>query len=235
MAGFVAFQWLNKSSDAGRARGRNLKLFTYIFITALMYAGIAFLPWLLYILTALIILLAVREINHVSAEAGRLPWVAYLIALPVFYLFVLFIQKPQSPVQLFVYFIIINFDGYSQITGELFGRHLLFPAISPAKTREGLLGGTLVAVVLTLLMWPYFPQGTTLVEIILFTLYIVAFGFAGDVLASWYKRVCGVKDYSALIPGHGGILDRFDSFIMAGAGIQLAQWAAGTFFPLPAL
>lgn len=231
--GFIAFQWLNRSSDKLKARSRNVKLFTYIFITALMYAGIAFLPWLLYLLAAFIVIISVREITHISALANRSSWIALLVALPVFYLFVLFIQKPQSPIQLFTYFIIINFDGFSQISGEVFGKHLLWPRVSPGKTWEGLLGGTLVASALGLLIWPYFPAGTTAFDILLFTVYIVLFGLAGDLLASGYKRICGVKDYSSLIPGHGGVLDRFDSFIMAGAGIQLAQWASRSWFHLP--
>jgi phosphatidate cytidylyltransferase len=120
---------------------------------------------------------------------------------------------------LYVYMLVVSFDGFSQIFGQAFGRHKLVPAISPGKTIEGLIGGT-IAVLLTAAVikgWISLGFFAALVSAVV----IILSAFAGDILASYYKRKTGVKDYSQMIPGHGGVLDRFDSFIGAGAAMLL--------------
>jgi phosphatidate cytidylyltransferase len=111
------------------------------------------------------------------------------------------------------------FDGFSQITGQLLGRTKLFPKISPNKTVEGLIGGALIAL-LSALVFKSLIIGTPLKAILLAAV-IAVFAFAGDAAKSIYKRKYNVKDFSNLIPGHGGFLDRFDSLIAAGAGVAL--------------
>ncbi|MCA6362951.1 MAG: phosphatidate cytidylyltransferase [Bacteroidetes bacterium] len=116
-----------------------------------------------------------------------------------------------------LYALIVLFDGFSQLAGLLFGRHKLAPQISPAKTWEGLAGG-FTAILLTLLILPGNLKPEMILSAALLSLLIASGAVAGDLLASKWKRLAGVKDYGSWIPAHGGILDRFDGFIGA-AGV----------------
>lgn len=106
-------------------------------------------------------------------------------------------------------------DSAQYYTGRAFGRRKLAPAVSPAKTIEGAIGGVVVAAIagaaLARVCLPQVPMAVAGV----LTLTLVMFGIAGDLFESLIKRSAGVKDSSALIPGHGGVLDRIDSYLFA--------------------
>ena len=108
-------------------------------------------------------------------------------------------------------FIIILFDTLSYITGKLIGSNQ-FIKISPNKTLEGLIGGSIGAFSASLLVI-YLIDLFITVKIILFILMIITTAFLGDLLESFFKRKNNLKDSSDLIPGHGGVFDRFDSFL----------------------
>ena len=110
--------------------------------------------------------------------------------------------------------IILNtaiYDISAYIIGSKFGRNYIVNKISPKKTLEGLIGGVLASALYGLLMNFYFD--------IKFAVLIFIFGallaFAGDLLISYFKRQSGVKDTGDILPGHGGILDRIDSHLIA--------------------
>jgi phosphatidate cytidylyltransferase len=106
-------------------------------------------------------------------------------------------------------------DSAQYYTGRTFGRRKLAPAVSPAKTVEGAIGGVLVAAAAgAALARVCLPQVPVAVAAVL-TLTLVAFGIAGDLFESLIKRSAGVKDSSHVIPGHGGVLDRIDSHLFA--------------------
>ncbi len=105
-------------------------------------------------------------------------------------------------------------DTGAYCTGSLIGRHKLFPRISPAKTWEGSIGGGVLAVVASLVFYHYSPV-LTLWQWIGFALVVVVFGTWGDLLESLMKRQIGIKDSGNILPGHGGMLDRFDSSLIA--------------------
>lgn len=129
--------------------------------------------------------------------------------------------------------IIAAADTAAYFSGRHFGGAKLAPTISPGKTRAGALGGLLGAAVLTPIAGMLFPVN----PFEPFMLAALAFGIAmisigGDLFVSLLKRQRGLKDTSALLPGHGGILDRFDSMVAAVPFFALAVLsAAGT--PLP--
>ncbi|MBQ2846245.1 MAG: phosphatidate cytidylyltransferase [Firmicutes bacterium] len=106
-------------------------------------------------------------------------------------------------------------DIMAYFSGFLFGKHKLCPKISPKKTIEGSIGGTLGSVILSGLFGYFFAP-----EVLVHCLVIGVLGGIvsqfGDLIASIFKRKMGIKDYGNLIPGHGGILDRFDSVLFTG-------------------
>jgi len=115
----------------------------------------------------------------------------------------------------YVYTVIFTFDGFAQLTGQLWGKRKIMPNISPNKTVAGVVGGYVTGMTTGLFAAQWLDITSDAVWIL--PLLICTTAFAGDALASWYKRRCGLKDYSDLIPGHGGILDRYDSFMFTGA------------------
>ena len=105
-------------------------------------------------------------------------------------------------------------------SGYFLGKHKLCPNISPKKTIEGSIGGILGSVALCALFGRFFSEQEILHCVVLGVLGGVISQF-GDLTASIFKRKMGIKDYGNLIPGHGGILDRFDSIIMTAPLLYL--------------
>ena len=121
-----------------------------------------------------------------------------------------------------IYIFIIAFitDTYAYIGGMLIGRHKL-TSISPKKTIEGSIIGTIMGTLIGSVYYYNMVGGTTLFRVIVFSLVLTIISELGDLLFSSIKRYFDTKDYSNLIPGHGGILDRFDSVIYVSLGLSL--------------
>ena len=119
----------------------------------------------------------------------------------------------QSIMVLGMFIIIWVNDTGAYCFGVTIGRHKMFERISPKKTWEGFIGGALAAVGASLLLARFFPVLDTLQWIIV-ALLTVIFGTLGDLTESQLKRTIGIKDSSNILPGHGGILDRFDSVLL---------------------
>lgn len=118
-------------------------------------------------------------------------------------------------------------DSCAYAAGMLFGRHKMTPVLSPKKTWEGAVGGVLGAFLLTYFYGLYFSvkqQGLfhSPLKLALSVAVASLFSIVGDLTASGIKRDFGIKDYSHLIPGHGGILDRFDSVLFTAPIIYYA-------------
>lgn len=121
----------------------------------------------------------------------------------------------------FLFMITIFTDVFAYFVGVKYGKHRLAVKISPKKSIEGAVGGTIAAVILTLL-YLYLLDIDSVGEIslnigtsILLIIFISMIGQIGDLIASKLKRGFGIKDFSQLFPGHGGVMDRFDSAIFA--------------------
>lgn len=106
-------------------------------------------------------------------------------------------------------------DSGQYYCGRAFGRRKLAPAVSPAKTVEGAVGGVMVAVVVGAVTGPWALPGVPVAAVAGLTLALALAGIVGDLFESLLKRSAGVKDSSHLIPGHGGVLDRIDSHLFA--------------------
>lgn len=105
-------------------------------------------------------------------------------------------------------------DTAQYYTGRVFGRHKLAPAVSPAKTVEGAIGGVVVAAAVgAALAGPLTITGLATGAVV--AVLLAGLGMMGDLFESLLKRGAGAKDSSALIPGHGGVLDRIDSYLLS--------------------
>lgn len=114
----------------------------------------------------------------------------------------------------FVVMITATTDSFAQLCGRLLGRRRLCPRLSPEKTVEGLWCGLGMAMGVSLLLGFLIPEARGL-RLALLGLATALGAVGGDLLFSAIKRRVGVKDFSALLPGHGGALDRFDSLLLA--------------------
>ena len=120
--------------------------------------------------------------------------------------------KPELLLSLFV-LIWVN-DIMAFVIGSLFGRHK-FSSYSPSKTWEGTVGGVIFSAGAGVLIWYFFGKKDILIWWILFGITVGAASVLGDLFESYIKRRAGVKDSGKMMPGHGGFLDRFDSFLFA--------------------
>jgi phosphatidate cytidylyltransferase len=123
-------------------------------------------------------------------------------------------------VGLFLFAVIWLNDTGAYLTGRLIGRHHIFPRVSPKKTWEGVAGGLVVAILASWLLKPLYPS-IPINHIWILCPLIITAGTLGDFAESVLKRAAGVKDSGAIMPGHGGILDRMDSLIFAAPVVYL--------------
>ena len=185
-----------------------------------------FIPYLVTIIYLLVAELYAKNPDPISTWAHTMMSQLY-IALPFSMLGVLaFRATPEGtvytylmPLSVFV-FLWIN-DSGAYCCGSLLGRHKLFPRISPGKSWEGSVGGAVFVAAAAVLVW-YLTElygvndlQLSAVEWVGLGLVVTVFGTWGDLVESLFKRTLGIKDSGKILPGHGGMLDRFDSSLLA--------------------
>lgn len=188
----------------------------------------AFAPYLLTVVYLLVSELYLKQTNPINNWAYTMLSQMY-IALPFSMINVLaFRSTPDGnvtfewllPLSLFI-FLWTNDTG-AYCSGSLLGRHKLFPRISPGKSWEGSIGGAVFVMIAAAII--YFLNvgqtdglvaGMPLWQWLGLGLVVVVFGTWGDLVESLFKRTLGIKDSGNILPGHGGMLDRFDSSLMA--------------------
>lgn len=197
-------------------------------IISIMFAAIlwvfSYLPPLVIVLTALGALLpSVTLLMPGNNKFGR-RWMSTLfIALyaPMGFLMAVNVREiGESPqgfwLMLALFFMIWGNDIFAYFGGKTFGKYKMAPNISPNKTWEGFGFGALGAVAGALIVWliaDSFPDSITLAQLIPGAFIVSITGPLGDLLESRLKRIANVKDSSSLLPGHGGLFDRFDAMI----------------------
>ncbi|MBP3896198.1 MAG: phosphatidate cytidylyltransferase [Mogibacterium sp.] len=144
--------------------------------------------------------------------------VTTLVYIPFFAYHMVLID--QTEYRLFIWIVVIaafGSDIFAYFTGYFLGKHKMAPNLSPKKTIEGAVGGLIGSSLFSWLFGYFFMKESGLDNAALICLVLGllggAAGMAGDLTASAFKRKMGIKDYGNLIPGHGGIMDRFDSVI----------------------
>ena len=138
-------------------------------------------------------------------------------------------SKPDGPWLILLLLLIVwAADTGAYFSGKAFGKRKLAPQISPGKTIEGLLGGLLLAPVVTLIAVYLMPiTDINSIWIALLSLVVALISVGGDLMISMHKRISGFKDSGNLLPGHGGILDRVDSLLAAAPFFALGLLAMG--------
>ncbi len=194
--------------------GGVLLFVTSYFFSAKTFAYPAFSVYGFYVLIVLIAELYRQKSNPIHNWAyfmlGQM-----LIALPFSLLnFILFIHDWQPLILIALFVTIWVNDSGAYLVGVTFGKHRLFERISPKKSWEGFIGGAFAALLSGYIFSLYIPH-LTLLQWMIFSEIIVIFGTFGDLSESLLKRTIHVKDSGKMIPGHGGLLDRFDSMLMA--------------------
>ena len=191
-----------------------------------MTPAAVFIPYLVTLIYLMVAELYLKQPNPVNDWAYTMMSQLY-IALPFSMLSVLAFQSDDMgihytwtvPLSVFV-FLWINDTG-AYLCGSLLGKHKLFPRISPGKSWEGSIGGGILVILVAILVWYLSeqygenPLGLSAIEWAGLGLTVVIFGTWGDLVESLFKRTLGIKDSGNILPGHGGMLDRFDSSLMA--------------------
>ena len=191
-----------------------------------------FIPYLLTLIYLFISELYLKQKNPIQDWAYTMLSQLY-IALPFSMINVLSFQAdPQTgqvayhwllPMSVFI-FLWANDTG-AYCAGSLFGRHKLIPRISPGKTWEGSIGGAIIVLIIAAVIGRLTTESPSELSTINYQLstiewlglglVVVFFGTWGDLVESLFKRTLGIKDSGNILPGHGGMLDRFDSSLMA--------------------
>ncbi len=222
LLGTIGIYFINRRKEPHIRHRAWIKHITYFIVTSIVFFSIGINPVAFRVLAFLIIIAGFLELLRLFKESGFAAKVFFSISIVLMALlslgFILFSMREKGLV-LFAFLILSIFDGFSQVSGQLFGKTKLFPKISPNKTVEGLVAGALVAILSGLVFKNLVPVGSF--KAMVLAAVVVAFAFSGDALKSLYKRKYNVKDFSNLIPGHGGVLDRFDSLIAGGAGVTM--------------
>ncbi len=144
---------------------------------------------------------------------GIVRWIVGALVLVPLYLALIVLYDADPTILLFALLIVWVADSGAFFAGKMMGRVKLAPKISPGKTWEGVIGG-LVAVVLLTLLWSLWVE-TDLAVFVPFCLAVACLSVVGDLTVSMFKRTAGLKDSGSLFPGHGGVLDRIDSVAAA--------------------
>jgi len=218
--GGISFYLINHKKEKDVAKKSYTKFITYFFIINILFFGITIHSVVFQYISYIIIIAGIYEIINLFFKSGYSHKSLFILFLMIYFIlslgFLSFTHLNKNLI-LFSFLVLSIFDSFSQITGQFFGKHKIISKISPNKTIEGTIGGFIIAMGSGLLMRNLYDGFSW--KTIIMTTGIIIFAFLGDLLASLYKRKYNVKDYSKIIPGNGGFLDRFDSLIAGGAWV----------------
>lgn len=207
-----------------------MKLLTYLIVTALIltnYNSNIFEYVLDYkFVSATLFLILIPLIIYHDKNKYSINDAMYLIGVLFFlgtaFNLLILVRNYNVLYLLFLVLITVMTDTFAYITGFYIGKTKLLPSVSPKKTWEGVVGGTFFGVLISSMF--YYQVINTNVDILSLVLIVTALsllGQAGDLVFSSFKRYYNKKDFSNIIPGHGGILDRLDSLIFVLLGFVL--------------
>lgn len=188
-----------------------------VIVPAVIYfLGFEFFTALSFVLLFILFVLKMFSANPTEKvmEEVSYNFVAVLF-IPFLITFLALLKNIGYEWVLFLCFVVWASDSFAYFAGVAFGSHKLIPKVSPGKSVEGLVGGTIGAAVVGVL-FNYFILHENWIIMTVIIIEIIAAGVIGDLIESMIKRSAKVKDSGTLFPGHGGVLDRFDSLMIAG-------------------
>lgn len=250
-AATCAIAVLELLSAAGMTKYRTLSMISIAFSAFLMFlnAGKMMMFTTAFSTAYAVFCFCYLLYRHKTITIEKISYCLLITLLVSLSFFMLINIRDRSSAQVGVFYLLITFgsawwsDSGAYFAGTFLGKHKLCPSISPKKTVEGLIGGILTAICGNLLVALAFawvsemlvPTGYFLAHmrpnipvIVLVTPLLSLMGVLGDLSASIIKRQHGIKDFGNIMPGHGGIMDRFDSVLFISPVVYLIF----RFFPL---
>lgn len=195
-----------------------IKLISYVLIFLFVMLDVSTIVKVLGVFLILSIPMIFSDKEKYNIESFMYLFSSIVILGLVFSYFVM-IRITDINVFIFLFLITILTDTFAYIGGKTFGKHKLIPSVSPNKTIEGTVIGTFAGTIVPSIFYLYMVDpGSSLGFIIFMVLILSILGQLGDLFFSSIKRYYKIKDFSNIMPGHGGILDRLDSIIFALIG-----------------
>jgi len=193
---------------------------------AIMWFGTSYSEFSFNLLFGIILLVCLYEMYKL--RKGETKILAYAYVLVPFLLIQFFDMTdsdyPESPfdpsIILLMFILIWVFDIFAYLVGTQYGKHKIMPSVSPKKSWEGFAGGFFLTIIVAYLSQKFFIH-IALRNILLISIILPFTATLGDLIESHYKREAGVKDSGDFIPGHGGMLDRMDSFTITIPAIYI--------------
>lgn len=202
-------------------KGFTASVFYSLFVSIIVFAGFLYFKdyFNLILISGLISVLVLelfRKTENKLLNVGLVFFGLVYITFP----FALFCKLDKNYTYVYLLFLLIwANDSFAFFGGKYFGKHK-FSKISPNKTIEGLVVG-FVFTIITSVAFHYLVSGITITDSLIVGVFVGVFGPLGDLFESFLKRYTCVKDSSNIIPGHGGLLDRFDSLILCAPFVYI--------------
>ncbi len=186
----------------------NRAIFGIIYVV-IMLAGSYYSNESRFILFFSLTLISVYEILKIRTGKSKFLHVLYVSTIMIWYLI-------ELKIILFVFILTWIFDTSAYLIGTKYGKHKMIPNISPNKSWEGFIGGLIISVIISFVLFNlnFFSNETNSTILIIIGLILPFTATTGDLIVSQFKRRAGVKDTGTIIPGHGGILDRIDALMI---------------------
>ncbi len=221
LMGLHEFYSLAKKDNSQPAKIWSITAGLYLFISCALYSSGTAGPEICWLNIPVIFSLFIIELyrkkerpfTNVAYSVLGILYVAVPFALINFIVFSA--RGVYSPhILLGIFFILWASDTGAYLSGMTFGKHKLFERISPKKTWEGSIGGTIICILTAYIISDYFTELKSGSWMVVAVITAIA-GTLGDLAESLFKRSINVKDSGTILPGHGGVLDRFDGLLVA--------------------
>jgi len=195
---------------------------------AIMWFGTFCSELSFHILFAVILLVCLYEMYKL--RKGKTKILAFLYVLAPLLLVHFYTQK----IILFIFILTWTFDTFAYLFGVKFGKHKIMPSISPKKSWEGFAGGLLLTLIATsvLIKIGFLAENGSYLNFYSTAFFIPFTATLGDFIESNFKRQAGVKDSGNFIPGHGGMLDRMDAFMITIPALMITVYLVGFIFTI---